>query len=277
MRIASQSLVATRATNSAALVAGEVLGAGGQQPCLRVELQPLAGELLEHVVGDHDAGLRHHPEPPQLHARRSTISSVLPGPDLRETGRRPARDASARPRRADARCGENVRAIPGSVRRSPVGGVVAQHEAVEPPVVLGQQPRGAVGVLPHPLGEALLQRLGLLHRGGGLVGVHDPRSPSTVSSVTWTGRCSSIALAIAGAGIRPVPHSLVAATDSCCLARPRSPRPGARRRAYWSSQQLSQELLVGVGVDPRGAEPGLRSSSTPSVARQHRGLERGRR
>ena len=45
-----------------------------------------------------------------------------------------------------------------------LGGVVAQDDRVEAAVVLGEQPRAAVGVLPHPLAEALLQRLGLLDR-----------------------------------------------------------------------------------------------------------------
>ena len=43
----------------AALVARQVLAGGRQDASLRVELQPLARELLEHVVGDHHARLGH--------------------------------------------------------------------------------------------------------------------------------------------------------------------------------------------------------------------------
>jgi hypothetical protein len=38
-------------------VAGEVLGAGGEDPGLRVGLHPLAGELFQHVVGHHNRWL----------------------------------------------------------------------------------------------------------------------------------------------------------------------------------------------------------------------------
>ena len=49
-----------------------------------------------------------------------------------------------------------------------LGAVVAQHDCVEAAVVLAGEPAGAVGVLPAPLAEALLQGLGFLLGGGGL-------------------------------------------------------------------------------------------------------------
>ena len=57
MMTASQSPVAQRATNSRRRSPARSSRCGDQDLGLRVELQPLAGELLEHVVGHDDGGL----------------------------------------------------------------------------------------------------------------------------------------------------------------------------------------------------------------------------
>jgi hypothetical protein len=62
-------------------LAGEVLGASGQHPGLRVGLQPLAGELLEHVIGHHHRGLGHQAQTAHLHAADDHLQG-LAGPDL---------------------------------------------------------------------------------------------------------------------------------------------------------------------------------------------------
>ena len=47
--------------------AWQVVDRRGEDAGLRIELHPFAGELFEHVVGDHDAGFVRHPEAAQLH------------------------------------------------------------------------------------------------------------------------------------------------------------------------------------------------------------------
>ena len=137
--IASQSFAATRATNCAALLAGEVLAGGGQDPGLGIDLQPLAAELLEHVVRDHDRGLADHPEPPQLagadhHLRGLAGADLVKQADGR-LGEDP-RDGGALMRSRRERARE-----PGQREPLAVGAVVAQHERVEPLVVLAGEPR----------------------------------------------------------------------------------------------------------------------------------------
>jgi hypothetical protein len=50
--IVSQSLAAAR-DERGVLHAGEIIAGGGEHTRLEIELQPLAGELLEHVAEHH--------------------------------------------------------------------------------------------------------------------------------------------------------------------------------------------------------------------------------
>ena len=82
------------------------------------------------------------------------------------------------------------------------------------------------------------------------------RLPSTVSSVTWIGRCSSVDLAIAGAGIRRVPHSLVAATDVLLPRTPHTAPPGCSTASDWSrriSRRNSWWVAASIHAAPRRA------------------------
>jgi hypothetical protein len=64
----------------APLVPGQVVGPGGEELRLRVQLQVLAGELLEHVVRDDDGRLLHQAEAPQLLRAHDHLGG-LPGAD----------------------------------------------------------------------------------------------------------------------------------------------------------------------------------------------------
>ena len=133
----------------AALLAGEILARGGQHPRLRVELQPLARELLQHVVGHHHRGLGDQAEAAELH-RADHHLGRLPGADLVEEPDRRlgehARDGGALVRsRLEAACQA------GEAEPLALAAVVTQDDRVEPPVVLAGQPPGAIGVLPAPL------------------------------------------------------------------------------------------------------------------------------
>ena len=147
-------------------IAGEILARGGQHPGLRVDLQPLAAELLQHVVGNHDRRLGHKPEPAQLH-RADHHLGRLAGADLvKQADGRLGNDP--RDRRALMRPRRERAGDAGQRQLRAGGAVVAQHEAVESRVVLAGQTRRALGVLPAPLAEPLLQRVGLLLGGRGL-------------------------------------------------------------------------------------------------------------
>ena len=81
MTIPSQSPVAQRATNRAAPLALQVLAAGDQDAGVRVELEPFAGELLQHVVGHDDGGLAGQAEAAQLGHADDHFGGFA-GPDL---------------------------------------------------------------------------------------------------------------------------------------------------------------------------------------------------
>ena len=156
-------------------VAGEVIGAGGEHAGVRVELQELAAHLLEHVVGDHDARLAYEPEPLEV-ARRGAQVERLAGPDgVEQADGGLAEDAGDGGALMDGR--DERLAHPRERQTLPVGGEVAQHQAVEQLVVGVQQRLRALLVLPDPLREALGDRLRLLDRRGGLIGVEDAALP----------------------------------------------------------------------------------------------------
>ena len=126
----------------AAPVPLQVLLPGDQHPGLRVQLQPFAGELLEHVVRDDDGGLADQAEAPQLGDAHDHFGG-FPGADL--VGQQ---DGGLADHPGDG--GDLVR--PGPERQRQAGqrqlGVVvaAQHQAVEPVVVgAGQRRRRGPG------------------------------------------------------------------------------------------------------------------------------------
>ena len=170
MMTASQSPVAQRATNCAPPAGLEVFALGDQDPGLRVELEELAAELLEHVVGHDDGGLADQAEAAQLHRAHDHLGG-LAGADLVEQA-----DGGLVDDAGDG--GDLVRAGLEAQRQAGQGqlGVVvgAQHDVVEPPVVGRGQLRWPGRVLPDPFGEPLGQLGGLLLRGEGLVEVQDP-------------------------------------------------------------------------------------------------------
>ena len=226
-----------------ALVARQVVAGGREDPGLRVELQPLAGELLEHVVRDHDHRLADHPEAPQLagaddHLRR------LSGADLME--------------QADRRLGQDPGdggALVGHRRERPdqagqaqplaFGAVVAQHDRVEPAVVLGQQPLGALGVLPAPFGEPFLDRLGLLLGRGGLHRIHDP---AAVVDLVGDLHHPLLKQRLGDRGRRHPAGAPLAARGDACVVAPHAPHAAAG----------ALDLERGIAQDRRAGTPGAR-------------------
>ena len=148
--------------------------------------------------------------------------------------------------------------------------VVAQHDAVEPHVVLAGQPRGAVGVLPAPLAESLLQRVGLLLRGGGLGRVQ--HALGALADVDLVGHADGPLLHHRLGDrqrVHPAGAPLAGRLDRVGPAFDRPDRgAGMLDHDARVIQQLSEELLVGLSVDPRGAEPRL-DLLRPEIGGQH--------
>jgi hypothetical protein len=140
--------VAGRGAGDELLASGlrEPFPVGDEDAGGRVELEPLAGELLEHVVRDHHRGLRREP------SRRSsiaamTIVAVLPAPTAWASRARP----SVRMRATAARWwwrGVKVPARPGRVRWLAV--VVREHGRGEQLVVAASEPARRVRGPPTP-------------------------------------------------------------------------------------------------------------------------------
>ena len=93
MTTASQSPVAPGRRVLAASPGGEV--SGDEHPGLGVELEQLAGELFEHVVGDHVGGPVDQAEAAHLHAGHDH-GGGLAGPDGVGEQERPAHDPGDR-------------------------------------------------------------------------------------------------------------------------------------------------------------------------------------
>jgi hypothetical protein len=159
---------------------GERVPAEGLQvvvPCcqhadLGVELEELALELLQHVVGDHDGRLGGQAEAAQLHRAHRHLGG-LARPDI--VGEQDGRLVDD-PRDS----GELVRVHPvpeprrQARQRWPGAVVRAQHQAVEPLVVGADQVRGPFGILPEPFAEPAVQLIGLGPRGDGRGGGLQP-------------------------------------------------------------------------------------------------------
>ena len=97
---------------SLAPVLREVLLAGDEQLGVRVELQELAGELLEQVVGDDEQRLLDQPRLLHLHGGRGHLQR-LPGPDDVGQQRVARRSCPARRRPSGAAAGSIAWLIPG--------------------------------------------------------------------------------------------------------------------------------------------------------------------
>ena len=137
-----------------ALVGGEVFAGRGENPGLRIDLQPFAGELFQHVIRNHEHGLVDQPHAAHLHDAHDHFRR-LARPDLVEQPGRGfgdhARDGGALVRaRGEVLCQPRQAQVLARV------GVVAQHDGVEAPVVLGHERAGTLRVFKHPLGEPLL-------------------------------------------------------------------------------------------------------------------------
>ena len=152
----------------------QFLAAGDQDAGVRVELEPFAGELLQHVVGHDDGGLAGQAKAAQLsHAddhfggfARADLVGQQHGRLVNDPG-----DGGDLMRAGPERQGQA-----GHGRVSAV--VVAQDEAVEPVVVDAGELGGAGGVLPGPFGEPLAHLRGLLLSGQGRVRVEDGAFPA---------------------------------------------------------------------------------------------------
>jgi len=123
------------------------------------------------VIRDDDHRLGDEPHATHLHRAHDHLGR-LAGTDVVEQARGGFGD-HAGDRGPLMRPGGEVRRQPGQGQVVARVRVVAQHDAVEPPVVLRDQRGRAGGVLPHPVGEAFLQGVGLFLRRGGLDRVQD--------------------------------------------------------------------------------------------------------
>ena len=154
----------------AAPVGLEVFALGDQDFGLGVELEELAAELLQHVVGDHDAGLVDQLEAAQFHRAHGHLGG-FPGADLVEQP-----DGGLVDDPGDGgdlvRAGLEAQRQAGQRQRRVVVG--AQDDVVEQPVVDGGELLGAGRVFPGPFAEPLGQLGGFFLGGEGLVHVQDP-------------------------------------------------------------------------------------------------------
>ena len=152
-----------------ALALGEVLLAGDEQVRRRVEPQELGAPLLDEVVRHHDHRLLGQADPLELHGRRRHLEGLARADDVgQERGR-----ALERPPDGVLLVGleSDRRVRPGQRQVLAVGLPGAQ--VVHLLVVGADQARGALGVLPDPLLELLLDFLLLLAGGRGLRHVED--------------------------------------------------------------------------------------------------------
>ena len=144
---------------------GELAAVDGQDPGPGVRLEEVVPEVVDGRVLHHDAGLADHAQPLHLHQRHGDGEGLAES-DLvvQEAPVGLGEDAG------DA--GPLVRAGGDRVRQAGEGQVASValvgDEAVEQPVVVGQDGCGAVGVLPEPVREQPVELVGL---GDGLLGL----------------------------------------------------------------------------------------------------------
>ena len=236
----------------AAPVGLEVFALGDQDLGLGVELEELAAELLEHVVGHDDGGLAGQVQAAQFHRAHGHLGG-FPGADLVEQA-----DGGLVDDPGDG--GDLVRAgleAHGQAGQGQLGVVVgAEHDVVEQPVVGRGQLRGPGGVLPGPLGEPFGQLGGFFLRGEGVLHVQDPGLVGDLvadldAALFQDGlgelRGRVAAGAPGGGGQDRVP----AAADGPDLAA------GVLDPDGGVVEDLGEEVPDVRGVDPGGAEPGV--------------------
>ena len=241
----------------------QVVVPGGQHAGLGVELEELALELLQHVVGDHDGGLGGQAEAAQLHRAHRHLGG-LARPDI--VGEQ---DGGLVDDPRDG--GELVRVHPfpeprRQARQRRLGAVVgAQHQAVEPLVVGPDQVRGPFGVLPQPFAEPAVQLIGLGPRGDRRGGGLQPFLVLVLGGVVTFGafRADFDRALFQQAG-RQADRVLVLGSphlggQDAGLAAGHGPGGAVslldlQRRVF---QDLPQSLLDVARIDPGRAEPGV--------------------
>ena len=241
-----------------ALVFLEIRGARGQDARLWVDLQPLASELLQHVIRDDDGGLIDQPHPLEFHRAHHHLGGLTRADLVEQPDRRLADDPGHRGALVWPRAPALDHAGEGQVVAGLV--VVAQHDRVEAPVVLGRQVGGSLRVLPHPLGESLLNLLGLRRRSGG--GLRVEHLHCAIAGL-------HIALDLDRRLVQEGLDQLVCGLlfGAPCLRRQHAvlrtsgDLPGAWQWATHAeaivAQQLPEELLVCGRVDPHRADARL--------------------
>ena len=256
-------------------IAGEILAGGGQHPGLRVDLQPLAAELLQHVVRNHDGRLATQARAGAARIAPITIVGRLAGADLVKQadgrlGDDPRdRGALMRPRRERAGDAGQRQLLAG-------GAVVAQHEAVEP----RRCTRGSAA--PRARGPPSTTRANRSCSASAFswaaavsvaFSTRLVRSPTSISSVTRIGPLLHHRLGDLKR-VHPAGAPLAGGLDrvGAALDRP-DRRAGMLHLDAGILEQLCEELPVGVGVDPRRPQP-RRDLLRTEVRRQHP-LERG--
>ncbi len=230
----------------------EVFALGDQDFRLGVELEELAAELLQHVVGDHDAGLVDHLEAAQFHRAHGHLGGFA-GADLVEQPDGGLVDDSG-----DGgdlvRAGLEAQGQAGQRQRRVVVG--AQDDVVEQPVVDGSQLLGAGGVFPGPVAEPLGQLGGFFLGCEGVVEVEDPGlvrllvadfDAALLQDRLGQGRGGVAAGAPGGGGQHRVP---VAADGPYLPAGMLDPHAGV-------GEDLGEEVPDVGRVDPGGAQPGV--------------------
>ena len=257
----------------------EVVVPGGQHAGLGVELEELALELLQHVVGDHDRGLGGQAEAAQLHRAHRHLGG-LARPDV--VGQQ---DGGLVDDPRDG--GELVRVHPfpeprrQARQRGPGAVVGARHQAVEPLVVGLDQVRGPFGVLPQPFAEPAVQLIGLGPRGdrrggglqpflvlfpGGFVPVGAFRADFDRALFQQAGRQADRVLVLGPPHLGGQDAGLAAGHGPGGAV----PLLDGQRRVF---QDLPQSLLDVARIDPGRAEPAV-DLARPQVGRQ-RAAQRG--
>ena len=239
----------------AAAVTLQVVAARDQHPGLRVELQPLAGELLQHVVGHDDGRLSGHAQAPQFRDAHDHFGGFARAHLVEQSDGWLVDHPGHRCRLVRARAERHRQA--GQRQLGVV--VAAQHEVVEPIVVDAGQAGGPAGVLPGPFGEPLAEFGGLLLGGEGVFHVENAalpgggfdQVPDLDPALLHDGlgqRGSRVPAGPPGGGGQ---DAVIVPLDCPQLAA------GVLHLQPGVIQGLAQELLDIVHADPRRAEPGV--------------------
>ena len=239
----------------AAPVGLEVFALHHQDAGLGVELEELAAELLQHVVGHHDAGLAGQVQAAQLHRAHRHLGGLAGADLVGEQDGGLADDPGDGGDLVGVRFEADCQAGQGQL------GVVvgAEHDVVEQPVVGVGQLAAAGGVLPGPFGEPLGELVGFFLRGQGLVQCSAPRCSSRDlvadldAALLQDGLRERGGRVPAGAPGGGGQHAVPVAADGPDLPA------GMLHLHVRVLEDLAQEVPHVAGVDPGGAEPGARS------------------